>query len=157
MASVKSADTSPELAVRKLLFSIGFRYRLHQRGLPGKPDIVLPKYKTAIFVHGCFWHGHSKCRRARRPASNREFWEAKLDRNIERDRRVERELQILGWKVVTIWECETKNINRIVKRLGRIMLTPDLNHYKTSCERNHPAHKGSSKKAQSKGRAASSN
>lgn len=109
MAQVKSENTSPELAIRKLLHRLGYRFRLHRKDLPGKPDIVLPKHKTVIFVHGCFWHGHLGCRRAARPTSNTDFWNAKLDRNIERDRNARKELKKLGWRVITIWECEIKN------------------------------------------------
>jgi DNA mismatch endonuclease (patch repair protein) len=103
MAAVRNKNTAPERAVRAALFSAGYRYRLHRKDLPGSPDIVLPRYRTAVFVHGCFWHGHH-CPRGRRPTSNVDFWNAKLDRNIARDR--ERSaLKALGWHVVTIWQC----------------------------------------------------
>ncbi len=113
MAQVKSENTSPELAIRKLLHRLGYRFRLHRKDLPGKPDIVLPKYKTVIFVHGCFWHGHPGCKRAARPASNTDFWNKKLDRNIERDHKAREELEKLGWRVMTIWECEIKNAEKV--------------------------------------------
>ena len=117
MAQVKSENTSPELAVRKLLHRLGYRFRLHRKDLPGKPDIVLPKYKTVIFVHGCFWHGHPGCKRAARPTSNTDFWNKKLDRNIERDRKAREELEKTGWRVITIWECEIKNAEKVEERL----------------------------------------
>jgi DNA mismatch endonuclease (patch repair protein) len=113
MAQVKSENTSPELAIRKLLHRLGFRFRLHRKDLPGKPDIVLPKHKTVIFVHGCFWHGHLGCKRASRPTSNTDFWNKKLDRNIERDRAAREELEKIGWRVMTIWECEIKDTEKM--------------------------------------------
>lgn len=106
MAGIKAKDTAPEMAVRRFLHSHGFRYRLHEKNLPGTPDIVLPKYRTAIFVHGCFWHQHSRCKYAARPNSNRLFWENKLGTNRDRDKRDKRHLRKLGWKVLTIWECQ---------------------------------------------------
>ena len=109
MSKVHSKDTSPELIVRKLLFRMGYRYRLHRRDLPGKPDIVLPKYHTAIFVNGCFWHGCPTCRHAHvRPQNNAEYWVRKLERNKQRDQENYEKLTQLGWKVLVIWECETK-------------------------------------------------
>lgn len=104
MARVRREGTSVEMAVRSKLHRAGFRYSLHKRGLPGKPDIVLSKYKTVVFVHGCFWHGHN-CRRGRRPRTNRVYWDAKLDRNIARDRKNIEEIQSLGWRACVIWEC----------------------------------------------------
>ncbi|MFZ3236852.1 MAG: very short patch repair endonuclease [Stellaceae bacterium] len=107
MAAVRSKDTGPERAVRSALFSAGYRYRLHRRDLPGAPDIVLPRYRIAVFVHGCFWHGHD-CPRGRRPASNVEFWNAKLDQNLARDRASRAALEAAGWTVATVWECSAK-------------------------------------------------
>ena len=104
MSSVKTKNTKPEILVRSILHKSGLRFRLHRKDLPGSPDIVLPKYKTAIFVHGCFWHGHD-CPKGRRPASNQEFWNEKLDKNIERDKANYISLQSLGWSVKVIWEC----------------------------------------------------
>ena len=112
MSKVHSANTAPEIRVRKLIHSMGYRFRLQRRDLPGNPDIVLPKYKTAIFVHGCFWHGCPACRRAKvRPVANAEYWNRKLDRTLERDRNNMTALEQMGWRVVIIWECETRKKN----------------------------------------------
>ncbi len=105
MALVHSEDTSIELAVRKTLHSAGFRYRLHRKDLPGRPDIVLPRYSTVVFVHGCFWHGH-ECRRFRLPVSNRSYWIAKIARNVKRDVVNFAALRERNWKVCVIWECD---------------------------------------------------
>lgn len=109
MAAIKGKDTKPEMIVRKYLFSRGLRFRVQVRKLPDTPDIVLPKYKTAIFVNGCFWHGHEGCKYFRLPKSNVEFWKEKIERNIERDRGSMRALLDLGWKVIRVWECELRN------------------------------------------------
>src|SRR5947209_357896 len=109
MSQVPGRNTSPEMLVRRALHRLGFRYRLHRRDLPGTPDIVLPGRGTVIFVHGCFWHGHPACRRAVRPTSNARFWKDKLDGNIRRDHRNRQALEALGWRVQTIWECETRS------------------------------------------------
>lgn len=108
MAAIHSANTKPEIIVRKYLFSRGFRYRLNHKRLPGHPDIVLRKYRTCIFVNGCFWHGHEGCRYFKMPKSNTEFWTVKVARNRERDKRVQRELAGMGWHCITVWECELK-------------------------------------------------
>ncbi|RDD29370.1 very short patch repair endonuclease [Prosthecochloris sp. ZM] len=113
MSRIKSGDTKPELAVRKALHAHGLRFRLHRKDLPGTPDIVLPKHSTVIFVHGCFWHRHKGCRFAYTPKSRMEFWQAKFDSNIERDRRVAQKLSNAGWRVLIIWECETRDPNKI--------------------------------------------
>ena len=105
MAAVRSRDTLPELYVRKKLFAAGFRYRLHSRSLIGKPDIVLPRFRTAVFVHGCFWHSHS-CSRGTRPKSNVEFWSAKIDGNVSRDKRSRAVLKSEGWVPIVIWQCQ---------------------------------------------------
>jgi DNA mismatch endonuclease (patch repair protein) len=109
ISRVHSAHTVPEIRVRRLLHGLGYRYRLQRRDLPGHPDIVLPKYKTVIFVHGCFWHGCPTCRRATvRPANNAEYWNRKLDRTLIRDIENVKALEALGWRVMVIWECETR-------------------------------------------------
>lgn len=110
MSLICSTDTKAETLVRKYLFSRGFRYRKNDKRLPGKPDIVLPKYKTVIFVNGCFWHMHG-CSRSRLPKSNLEYWKPKIDKNIERDRIVQSKLSELGWNVLVVWECELKKKN----------------------------------------------
>ena len=121
MRRVRSQNTKPEIVVRRTAHSLGFRFRLHQKNLPGSPDIVLAKHAVAIFVHGCFWHGHRKCKRAKRPTSNTEFWEQKLDRNIQRDRAVVRKLKGLGWRVLVVWECETKDLDGLKNTLSAFM------------------------------------
>lgn len=109
MSRIKSQDTTPELAVRKVLYGMGYRYRLHSEAVPGKPDIVLKRFKAAIFVHGCFWHRHPGCKFAYVPKSRVEFWTKKFESNVRRDETVKKQLSDLGWKSLTIWECETKN------------------------------------------------
>ncbi|MBO6864180.1 MAG: DNA mismatch endonuclease Vsr [Alphaproteobacteria bacterium] len=109
MAGIRHKDTKPEIAVRRVAHRIGLRFRLHKAGLPGRPDLVLPKHNLVIFVHGCFWHQHEGCAKAYRPKSRSEFWNAKFEANVDRDRRVLTELLDLGWRVAVIWECETKN------------------------------------------------
>ena len=108
MSQIKSKDTKPEEKVRKYLFAHGFRYRKNDARLLGKPDIVLPKYKTVIFVNGCFWHKHEGCRYFVWPKNNAEFWKSKIEKNVERDLRVQQELRSLGWQVIVVWECELK-------------------------------------------------
>ena len=113
MAAIKGKDTKPEMIVRKYLFSRGLRYRVQVRKLPGNPDIVLAKYKTVVFVNGCFWHGHEGCKYFRLPKSNVEFWKEKIERNIVRDRESTQALLNLGWRVIRVWECELRNkVNR---------------------------------------------
>lgn len=119
MSAVKSKNTIPELRVRYALHAMGYRFRLHRKDLPGKPDIVLAKYKLCIFVHGCFWHQHPGCFRATVPSSNREFWVNKLSGNIERDRKNERELKVMGWQVCIVWECEAKKLNKLRNAIER--------------------------------------
>lgn len=108
MSHVRGKDTKPEVMVRQYLFANGFRYRLYRKDLPGKPDIVIPKYKTVIFINGCFWHGHSGCKYATIPEANHDFWLAKISGNIERDKSNHAKLFELGWKVIEIWQCELK-------------------------------------------------
>ena len=105
MAGIRGKDTKPELALRRALHALGFRYRLHVKGVPGKPDIVMPKYNAVIFVHGCFWHRHRGCRYTTTPSSRRDFWTAKFDANVARDIVVRSALSQAGWRVATVWEC----------------------------------------------------
>lgn len=111
MAKIKGKDTKPEKIIRSLLHKMGYRFRLHRRDLPGNPDIVLPKYKKGIFVHGCFWHGHKGCPRSEKPSSNKNFWNEKLTKNIERDKQNQRKLNELGWVSLVIWQCQIKKGN----------------------------------------------
>ena len=111
MATIRSRNTRPEMALRRALYRLGFRYRLHDRKLPGHPDLVLPKYRAVIFVHGCFWHRHSGCRYATNPATNTEFWERKFRENVERDERNIGKLRGQGWRIAVIWECALKGDN----------------------------------------------
>ncbi|UOE49148.1 very short patch repair endonuclease [Mucilaginibacter sp. SMC90] len=108
MSRILSKDTKPELLVRKFLFGNGFRYRIHDKKLPGKPDIVFPKKKIAVFIHGCFWHSHQNCKYAVSPKSNTEYWSKKISNNVTRDRKNTDELLEKGWKIITVWECELK-------------------------------------------------
>lgn len=109
MSRIRGKNTTPEMRVRSLLHRLGYRFRLHVKSLPGKPDIVLPKYKTVIFVHGCFWHRHKGCKNCTTPSTRRDWWLAKLNNNCLRDRRHQADISALGWKSLTIWECETEN------------------------------------------------
>lgn len=111
MRAVKGKDTKPEVRLRKALFALGYRYRLNVKDLPGKPDIVFPKHRTVIFVHGCFWHGHNCKRGARTPKSNTEYWREKIARNKRRDKDNAAALKKLGWRVITVWECELKSLD----------------------------------------------
>ena len=113
MSSIKSKNTKPEIAVRKLLHSMGYRFRLHGKYLPGSPDIVLPKYKTVIFVHGCFWHRHKDCKYATTPKTREEFWNNKFRSNVERDLEIQENIKNIEWRSVVIWECETKDIENL--------------------------------------------
>lgn len=124
MSRIKGKDTKPEMLVRKFLHANGYRYRLHVKDLPGKPDIVLSKYKTVIFVHGCFWHGHKGCKYFTIPKTKSDWWEAKINGNIENDVKAERILKKNGWRIITIWTCELKpkkveaQLNKLLKRLS---------------------------------------
>ena len=120
MAAIKGKDTKPEIIVRKYLFSRGLRFRVQVKKLPGNPDIVLPKYKTVIFVNGCLWHGHEGCKYFRLPKSNVEFWKEKIERNIERDRESMQALLDLRWKVIRVWECELRNKANREEMLNKI-------------------------------------
>lgn len=118
MRRIRSTDTFPELIVRRIIHALGYRFRLHVKSLPGNPDIVLPRHGAIIQVHGCFWHGHERCIDSHIPATNRRYWSAKLKGNVERDQRNLRKLRRLGWRVLTIWECQTKAPERIRSRIA---------------------------------------
>lgn len=113
MSQVRGKDTSPELIVRSLIHRLGYRFRLHRKDLPGKPDIVFPSRKKAIFVHGCFWHGHDCHRGSRTPKTNNVYWKEKIERNVRRDKARQRELDLLGWRTLIIWECRTKDLGAL--------------------------------------------
>lgn len=121
MSRIRGRDTVPEKCVRSLLHRLGFRFSLRRKDLPGKPDIVLPARHAVVFVHGCFWHQHKGCRNASMPTSRRPFWEAKLKGNAARDGRIGEELRSLGWRVMTVWECELADENRVARRLVRAL------------------------------------
>ncbi len=121
MRVVKGADTTPELAVRRLAHGMGYRFRLHRKDLPGKPDLTFPGLRKVIFVHGCFWHGHDCARGARVPVQNRDYWMRKVARNMERDRSVRSALQGLGWRSLVVWECEIKDLDRLRRELRRFL------------------------------------
>ena len=117
MAAVHSRDTKPEMAVRRIVHALGYRYRLHDSSLPGRPDLVFPSRGKLIFVHGCFWHRHPKCKYTTMPKSRTAFWELKFSANVGRDRRTQRELKKLGWMLLTVWQCELKNPEKLTERL----------------------------------------
>jgi DNA mismatch endonuclease, patch repair protein len=117
MSRIRSVDTAPELAVRRIVHSLGYRFRLHRRDLPGTPDLTLTRHRKVIFVHGCFWHGHVRCRRGTLPATNQEFWRAKISANKLRDRKVLTTLRRLGWSVLVIWQCEMRDAVGLNRRL----------------------------------------
>ena len=119
MSRIYGKDTKPEIHIRSLLHRMGFRFRLHRKDLPGRPDIVLPKYNTVVFVHGCFWHRHPTCSYTTTPKTNTVFWNKKFENNIKRDHRNHEQLMRLGWKVVVIWQCELKDINRLADKLSK--------------------------------------
>jgi len=123
MARVKARDTGPELVVRRLLWRLGARYRLDRRDLPGRPDIVMPGRKLAVFVHGCFWHGHDCVRGARVPKANRDYWTAKIARNRARDIETRAKLEALGWRVEVVWECDLKDAEALERRLAKLLAT----------------------------------
>lgn len=120
MSRIRSSNTAPEVALRRAMHALGFRFRLHSKGLPGKPDIVLPRYKTVIFVHGCFWHRHRGCKVATTPKTNTEFWIEKFDRNVVRDARTREQLERLGWRVIVVWECELRSANQVAGAVRRV-------------------------------------
>lgn len=124
MRANKGKDTKPELVLRSMLHRMGYRYRLHRRGLPGKPDIVFPAKRKAVFVHGCFWHGHVACRRANVPKTRAGYWSSKLEANRERDRRAVEQLLGMGWQSITVWECEMSNPEAVAARIAAFLGAP---------------------------------
>lgn len=123
MSLVRSRNTQPELLVRSMLHRMGFRFSLHRQDLPGCPDVVLPAKKAVVFVHGCFWHSHRGCRRSKRPATHTGFWRKKLSLNVERDKRAQKELRSLGWRILTVWECELKTPEGVRRKLAKFIGT----------------------------------
>lgn len=123
MGRIRGRDTTPELLVRRLAHSLGYRFRLHRRDLPGTPDLVFPGQRKVVFVHGCFWHRHAGCRFAYEPKSNIEFWQRKFASNKERDVRVRGELKLMDWQVLTVWECQTRDLDKL-----RAVITDFLSH-----------------------------
>ena len=129
MASVRSKGTKPEMAVRRALHRLGYRYRLHRKDLPGRPDLVFVSRRKALFVNGCFWHMHLGCAKARLPETNRDFWSAKLERNRQRDSENEATLRDLGWEVLTVWQCELQDLDSALNRIVLFLGPPRLLHH----------------------------
>jgi DNA mismatch endonuclease, patch repair protein len=121
MAKIKGKNTGPELAVRSLLHRAGHRFRIHVRDLPGTPDVVMPRHRTIVFVHGCFWHRHPHCKIATTPKSHKKFWLEKFVRNVANDRKHRRQLRRLGWRVVTVWSCQLKHPDRVLARIEKAL------------------------------------
>lgn len=122
MSRVGGRDTKPELVVRSMIHRMGYRFRVHRKDLPGRPDVVLPRHRKVVFVHGCFWHGHEGCPRGARPTTNREFWDAKLDANERRDTENLRKLRRLGWEPLVVWECETREHTELRETLQSFLV-----------------------------------
>ena len=137
MSRIRGKDTGPELVVRSLLYKLGFRFRLHTKGLPGRPDIVMKRHRTIIFVHGCFWHRHRKCKDATVPKTRTAWWLEKLEGNAKRDKRNVGRLRYAGWRVLTIWECQTEKAAKLEMRLSRLLSATN----KTVASRHRPAKK----------------
>lgn len=137
MVAIRSASTKPELKLRHALWRLGFRYKVNDRSLPGSPDIVLPKYRSVIFVHGCFWHGHKGCKNYTVPKTNTDFWVAKITRNQERDQEVWRQLEAKGWSVIIVWECEIndKHLSSTINRVVQDIVANGANYQKHKQER----------------------
>ncbi len=141
MRQIKGRNTKPEILVRSVLHRAGYRFTVNgpkNKALPGRPDIVLPKYKTVIFVHGCFWHRHENCKRAATPKSNKKFWLEKFERNVKRDEKNLKDLKNLGWNVITIWECELKEQEKVIEIIEQQLNTkssPDIVEYKSDAEK----------------------
>jgi DNA mismatch endonuclease (patch repair protein) len=132
MSSISAKETRPEIAVRSFLFRRGFRFRKNVKTLPGKPDIVLHKFKTVVFIHGCFWHGHQKCKRASLPKTNKAFWSKKIKGNTKRDERNYSDSKKIGWRLITIWQCQLRNhkmFESTMESLTRSLLSGNLNLY----------------------------
>lgn len=127
MSRIRSRDTVPELAVRSVLHRLGYRFRLHRRDLPGCPDIILTRLRTVIFVHGCFWHRHQRCRYAYTPKTRRAFWQKKFADNVDRDHRVKAALRKLGWHIIVVWECQTEDTSNLEVRLTRGLQSSSAN------------------------------
>ena len=123
MRRIRKTDTKPELIVRRLMHSMGYRYRLHRRDLPGTPDIVLPRHRKVVFVHGCFWHQHDCALGRKKPRANPDYWHPKLARNVERDKACRRQLEEMGWKILVVWECQTRDIETLKETLS-VFLAP---------------------------------
>jgi DNA mismatch endonuclease (patch repair protein) len=119
MSRVRGRNTRAEVDVRRLLHGMGYRFRLHCAELPGRPDIVLPRFRTVVFVHGCFWHRHRSCKKATTPSTNQRFWHDKFEANVKRDRRNQHRLRRMGWKVIVVWECEVRDEERLKAKLER--------------------------------------
>jgi len=118
MSRIRCKNTKPERVVRSLLHRMGYRFRLHRADLPGKPDVVLPKYRAVVFVHGCFWHRHRGCEYAYTPKSRVRFWKKKFQDNVKRDAEVKQQLEGMGWHVIIVWECELRDLGQLANRLG---------------------------------------
>ena len=136
MSRIKGSNTGPERIVRSILHRMGYRFSLHRKDLPGKPDITLPKHKTLVFVHGCFWHRHKGCKDATMPKTRRAFWRKKLEGNVARDKVKQSALRTLGWRVIVVWECETEDTRDLRNRLQRIFTPKPARGY-TDSQRSH--------------------
>lgn len=128
MSAVRGRDTKPEMVVRRLLHSMNYRYRLHRKDLPGRPDIVFPSRRKVVFVHGCFWHRHPGCSKATEPKTRADFWTEKFERNVERDREAENRLEQAGWSSLVVWECETRSPERLAPKLREFLDVPETEH-----------------------------
>ena len=117
MAAVRSKDTKPEMMIRRLVYSMGYRYKLHSDALPGKPDLVFSSKKKVVFVHGCFWHGHNGCNKAQLPKSRTDFWQDIIENNVRRDKRVKRALNRKGWRYLIIWQCQINNLEKVKAKI----------------------------------------
>ncbi|MCL2742231.1 MAG: DNA mismatch endonuclease Vsr [Planctomycetaceae bacterium] len=125
MSRIRSKETAPEIAFRKLIYRAGFRYRLYDKTLPGKPDLVMKKHKIIVFIHGCFWHGHENCRRGNKPKTHKKYWNAKIKGNVARDRKNITTLENSGWRVFAVWECELKDLETVLQKFKEFVGTKD--------------------------------